>query len=187
MKNCFVHQNAIVETDNIGDSTKIWAFVHILPGVTIGKNVNICDHCFIEDGVEIGDNVTIKSGVYMWKGLKIEDNVFVGPSVAFSNDRFPRSKNRNFKLERITLSKGCSIGANVTILPGVIVGKYALVGAGSVITRNVADYSIVYGNPAIHRGYICICGNKMIFKENVYECDCGKKYKKTNDKVNIMK
>jgi acetyltransferase-like isoleucine patch superfamily enzyme len=183
----FVHKKSIVETKSIGDKTTIWAFVHILNNVKIGKNVNICDHCFIEDGVTIGDNVTIKSGVNIWKGIIIENNVFVGPSVTFSNDRYPRSKNKNFKLEKIILSEGCSVGTNSTILPGIIVGRYAMVGAGSVVTKNVPDYTMVYGNPAVIKGNICVCGNKMVLKNNVFNCVCKKRFNKINDHIQLIK
>jgi acetyltransferase-like isoleucine patch superfamily enzyme len=179
----FIHNNSIVETKDIGENTTIWAFVHILDGVKVGKNVNICDHCFIENGVIIGDNVTIKSGVHIWKGVTIEDDVFVGPCVAFSNDAYPRSKNRNFELKGIILSKGSSIGANSTLLPGIRVGKYALIGAGSVVTKNIPDYAVAYGNPTIVTGFICSCNTKMTFKEDGYDCVCGKKYVKKNNVV----
>lgn len=187
MKKYSIHNSSIVETKSIGEKTTIWAFVHILDNVKIGKNTNICDHCFIEDGVIIGDNVTIKSGVNLWKGIVIKNNVFVGPSVAFTNDRFPRSKNKNFKLEKIILSEGCSIGANATILPGITIGKYAMVGAGSVVTKDVPDFTLVYSNPAVFQGYVCICGNKMIFNKNVFECICKRSYKKLNNNIKLIK
>jgi acetyltransferase-like isoleucine patch superfamily enzyme len=154
MKKYFKHQTAIVDSKNIGEESRIWAFVHILPGAKIGKNANICDHCFIENKVVIGDNVTIKSGVYLWDGITIEDNVFIGPAAVFTNDKYPRSKNKNYRQLKTILKKGCSIGANATILPGLTIGRYAMVGAGSVVTQNVPDFAIVYGNPAVLKGYI---------------------------------
>ena len=143
-----VHKNAIVKTKNIGEGTKIWAFCNILRGAKIGKNCNICDDCFVENNVVIGNNVTIKNGVYLWDGVLIEDDVFIGPNATFTNDKFPRSKNINYKQEKTLLKKGCSIGANATILPGIVVGENAMVGAGAVVTKDVPDYALVYGNPA---------------------------------------
>ncbi len=148
MRKYFVHKKALVETKKIGSNSKIWAFVHILPGATIGKNCNICDHCFIENNVKIGNNVTIKNGVYLWDGMNIEDNVFIGPGACFTNDLYPRSKNKNYQQKKTLLKKGCSIGANATILPGITIGQNAMIGAGSVVTKNVPDFALVYGNPA---------------------------------------
>ncbi len=184
MKNYFVHKNAIVETKNIGEGSRIWAFVHILPEAIIGKSANICDHCFIENKVIIGDNVTIKCGVYLWDGITIEDSVMIGPAAAFTNDRYPRSKNINYKQEEIFLRKGSSIGANATILAGVTVGEYALVGAGSVVTTDVPSYALVYGNPANIRGWVCECGNKLPNEFNETTCQkCKRKYAKKGQKV----
>ncbi len=159
--NKYIHPNALVETENVGDNSRIWAFVHILKGAKIGKNANICDNCFIENEVLIGDDVTVKCGVYIWDGVTIEDKVFVGPGVTFTNDLFPRSKNKKYKQEKTLLREGCSIGANATILAGVTIGKYAMVGAGSVVTKDVADYELVYGNPAEHKGNVNEDGNKI--------------------------
>lgn len=143
-----VHKNAIVRTKNIGEGTKIWAFCNILKGAVIGKNCNICDGCFVENKVSIGNNVTIKNGVYLWEGIIVEDDVFIGPNATFTNDKFPRSKNTNYKQEKTLLKKGCSIGANATILPGIVIGESAMVGAGAVVTKDVPDFALVYGNPA---------------------------------------
>ncbi len=182
-KSVFIHPKAIVETDNIGEKTRIWAFVHILPGAKIGKNCNICDHTFIENDVVIGDNVTIKSGVYIWDGVRIGNNVFIGPCVTFTNDIRPRSKVYPPEFIKTFVKEGASIGANATILCGVTIGKWAMVGAGAVVTKNIPDYALAYGVPARVKGYVCECGKDLHFKEDIAKCECGKIYKKINSKV----
>ncbi len=144
----FIHELADVQSKHIGQSTTIWQFVVILKKARIGDNVNICANCFIENDVVIGNNVTIKSGVQIWDGTFIEDDVFIGPNVTLTNDKTPRSKMRPEAFHGPHIKKGASIGANATILPGVIIGEYALVGAGAVVTKDVAPYSTVVGNPA---------------------------------------
>lgn len=144
----FIHSHALCESSNIGEDTRVWAFVHILPGATIGSNCNICDHVFIENDVVVGNNVTIKSGVQLWDGLRIEDNVFIGPNVTFTNDKYPKSGNKDFKLLVTTIESGASIGANATLLPGIRIGHNATVGAGSVVTHNIEANTTVIGNPA---------------------------------------
>ena len=148
------HPTAIVETENIGVGTRVWAFVHILPGAQIGTDCNLCDHVFIENDVTIGDRVTVKSGVQLWDGVRIEDDVFLGPNVTFTNDPFPRSKQYLEKYATTLIQNGASIGANATILPGVTVGKNAMVGAGSVVTKDVPPNAIVMGNPARIVNYV---------------------------------
>ena len=144
----YVHANALCETENIGIVTRIWAFVHILPGAVIGSDCNMCDFVFIENEVKIGDRVTIKSGVQIWDRIEIQDDVFVGPNVTFANDKYPRSKHyENLRL-RSTVKMGATIGANSTVLPGVIIGRNSMVGAGSVVTHDIPDFALVYGNPA---------------------------------------
>jgi acetyltransferase-like isoleucine patch superfamily enzyme len=143
----FVHELALVETDDIGPGTRIWAFAHVMPGARIGADCNICDHTYMEGDVIVGDRVTIKSGVYLWDGLRVEDDVFLGPQATFTNDRFPRSK-QSFQRAITTIRRGASIGAGAIILPGVTVGERAMVGAGAVVTRDVPDAAVVVGNPA---------------------------------------
>lgn len=138
-----VHKFADVQSKNIGEGTNIWQYCVILPGAKIGKNCNICSGCFIENDVVIGDNVTIKNGVYIWDGMRIEDNVFIGPNATFCNDRYPKSRNKEFKLEPVIIKKGASIGANATILPGVTIFEKALIGAGIRITKDVPSLSTV--------------------------------------------
>ena len=143
-----IHPSADVQSKNIGEGTFVWQFAIVLPGAVIGKNCNINCHTFIENDVKIGDRVTIKSGVFVWDGIEIEDDVFVGPYATFVNDKFPRSKVYPEAFQRIKICKGASIGANATILGGVTIGEHALVGAGSVVTKDVPAFALVYGNPA---------------------------------------
>ncbi len=143
-----IHSLSDVQSENIGDGTRVWQFSVILKDAVIGSNCNICAHTLIENDVIIGDDVTVKSGVYIWDGIRIEDNVFIGPCVAFSNDKYPRSKQYPAEFLQTTIKKGASIGANSTILPGVTIGNGAMVGAGSVVTKSVPDFSVVMGNPA---------------------------------------
>lgn len=144
----FIHELSDVQSNNIGEGTKIWQYCVVLEGAKIGKNCNICSHCFIENDVVIGNNVTIKCGVQLYDGIIIDDNVFIGPNATFTNDKHPKSKNKNWKLEKILIQKGASIGANSTILPGITIGEDAMVGAGSVVTEDVLAGSVVIGNPA---------------------------------------
>ncbi len=148
MSDFYVHPNAICESQSVGDGTRIWAFVHVMPGAVIGRDGNICDQVFIEDDVVIGDRVTIKSGVQVWDGLRIADDVFVGPNATFTNDPFPRSRKRPESFPTTRVEKGASIGANATILPGIVIGEQAMVGAGAVVTRDVPPHALVVGNPA---------------------------------------
>ncbi len=154
MKTFFAHPNAIVESDNVGKDTRIWAFVHVLPRAKIGEDCNLCDHVFIENDVIIGNRVTIKSGVQLWDGVRLEDDVFIGPNVTFSNDRFPRSKQYPQEFLKTVVEIGASVGANATLLPGVKVGQNAMVGAGAVVTKDVPPNSIVVGNPARIVNYV---------------------------------
>ncbi len=140
-----IHALSDVQTKNIGEDTNIWQYCVILPGAKIGKNCNISSHCFIENNVVIGDNVTVKNGVSLYDGLIVEDNCFIGANAVFCNDKYPKSKNKNFKLEPVIIRKGASIGANSTILPGIEIGENALIGAGSVVTKNVPKGCVVKG------------------------------------------
>lgn len=148
------HPLAIVETERVGDGTRIWAFVHVLPDAQIGSDCNVCDNVFIENDVVIGDRVTIKCGVQIWDGLRIEDDVFIGPNATFTNDLFPRSKQYPEEFSKTIVHKGASIGANATILAGNSIGPNAMVGAGAVVTKTVPPNAIVVGNPARITGYV---------------------------------
>jgi acetyltransferase-like isoleucine patch superfamily enzyme len=146
--NYFVHPQGICESNRVGTGTRVWAFAHVLPGAVIGENCNICDHVFIENDVIVGNRVTVKCGVQLWDGLRVEDDVFIGPNATFTNDQFPRSKQRPQQFEITYLRRGCSIGANATILPGMTIGQNAMVGAGAVVTKSVPANAVVRGNPA---------------------------------------
>ena len=150
----YVHPNALCESPNIGDGTRVWAFAHVLPGATVGADCNVCDGVFIENDVTVGDRVTIKCGVQLWDGVTLEDDVFVGPNATFTNDKMPRSKRYPEAFERTLVCAGASIGANATILPGTVIGRSAVVGAGAVVTRSVPPHAIVTGNPARITGYV---------------------------------
>ena len=143
-----IHPLADVKSLNIGTGTRVWQYSVIFEKAQIGNNCNICAHTLVENDVIIGNNVTVKSGVFIWDGLRIEDDVFIGPNATFTNDIMPRSKVYPDIFEKITVKKGASIGANATILPGIVIGQYAMVGAGAVVTKDVPDRAVVVGNPA---------------------------------------
>jgi acetyltransferase-like isoleucine patch superfamily enzyme len=144
----FIHSHALVESDQIGTGTRIWAFAHVLQGAVIGADCNICDHSYIDEDVVIGDRVTIKGQVAIIDGMRIEDDVFIGPNATFTNDRFPRSRQESWECTTMVIGRGASIGAGATFVPGVNVGEGAMVGAGAVVTKDVPPYAVVVGNPA---------------------------------------
>ena len=148
----FIHEKAEVQTTRLGIGTKVWQFSIILSGAQIGSNCNINAQCFIENDVVIGNNVTVKCGVQLWDGITIEDDVFIGPNATFTNDKYPRSKIYPDRFIRTTIKKRASIGANATILCGVTIGENAMIGAGSVVTKDVPDGELWYGNPAKSHG-----------------------------------
>lgn len=169
-----IHRLADCQSSNIGEQTNIWQFCIILKNAVIGSNCNICSHVLIENDVTIGDNVTVKCGVQIWDGMAVEDNVFIGPNVTFTNDAVPRSKVHHGHFGKILLKKGCSIGANATILPDIVIGEYAFVGAGSVVTKNVPPNTVWYGNPAYQKGYIT---NSGILLDNNFKDENGNIHK----------
>ncbi len=142
-----IHPTADVQTDKIGEGTLVWQFVVVLPGAIIGSNCNINAHCFIENDVAIGNNVTVKCGVYLWDGISIEDNVQIGPNVTFTNDKYPRAKQK-FELQKTLIRKNASIGAGSVIMGNITIGENAMIGAGSVVTKDVPANQLWFGNPA---------------------------------------
>ena len=156
-----IHPLSDVQSVAIGAGTTVWQFTVILTGAVIGENCNVNCHCFIENDVIIGNNVTVKAGVYLWNGIRLEDNVFVGPNATFTNDLVPRSKIYPEKFIETFVRKGSSIGASATIIAGIEIGEYALIGAGSVVTKNVPPYTVWYGNPAKQEGFITAGGQLL--------------------------
>jgi len=177
-KDYFVHPNALVESNNIGAKTRIWAFAHVLKNVKIGEDCNLCDYVFVESGVTIGNRVTIKNGISVWEGLTIEDDVFLGPNCVFTNDMFPRSKAHHAEFLKTLLKKGCSVGANATILCGITLGSYCMIGAGAVVTKDVPDFACMAGNPAKRMYWISKTGERLNFNSvNSAVDSIGNKYK----------
>lgn len=142
-----IHPLSDVQSIDIGDNTRIWQYCVVLKAAKIGTDCNICSHCFIENDVKIGNNVTIKNGVYLWDGIVIEDDVQIGPNVTFTNDKYPRAK-QPFELQRTIIKKNASIGAASTILGGVTIGENAMVGAGSLVTKDIPANELWVGTPA---------------------------------------
>ena len=178
------HATAIVESQDVGEGTRIWAFAHVLEGAKIGRNGQIGDHSFVEGGVVIGDNVTIKNQVCIWEGVTIEDDVFVGPRVTFTNDVNPRSPrmesakaryaSRDGWLSKTRVGRGSSIGAAATIRSGVELGPYSLVGAAALVTKDVAPFALVVGVPAERVADVCGCGQKLAGAFDATTCEhCG--------------
>lgn len=166
----------ISQDAKLGRNIKIWHNVQIREGVSIGDNVSIGKDCYIDKNVIIGNCTKIQNSVNIFCGVTIEDNVFIGPSVTFSNDLYPRASSDEWECKKTTVFSGCSIGANAVIVPGVKIGRYAMIGAGAVITKDVKPYSLMIGNPARIQGYVCSCGHKL--NSNMICKKCGIKYKK---------
>jgi UDP-2-acetamido-3-amino-2,3-dideoxy-glucuronate N-acetyltransferase len=173
----FVHDNALLETDDVGAGTRVWAFAHVLPGAVIGRDCNICDGVFVEGGAVVGDRVTVKNNVLLWDAVTVEDDAFIGPNAVFTNDLLPRAAIKkppeDFLPTRV--KAGATIGANATIVCGVTIGTNAFVGAGSVVTRNVGDHELVFGNPARAAGWICTCGARL---PDDLTCSCGRHFRR---------
>jgi acetyltransferase-like isoleucine patch superfamily enzyme len=175
----FRHPTALVESISIGDGTRVWAYVHVMKGARVGRDCNIGDHAFLESGVRVGNNVTIKNGVMLWEGVVIRDNAFIGPGAIFSNDLAPRSPRFPGAAARYATKKwlqptqveeGASIGASATILCGVRLGRFCMVGAGAVVTRDVPPHTLVVGSPARPTGEVCRCGARLHFTRDHARC-----------------
>ncbi len=186
----FLHSTSIVDDHvSIGLDTKIWHFSHILSNTVIGKNCSFGQNCVVGPKVKIGNGVKVQNNISIYEGVEIEDDVFLGPSMVFTNVVNPRSfivRKEEFKTT--LLKKGCSIGANATVVCGVTIGQYALIGAGSVITKDVKPFEMVYGIPAKHQGWVSIAGNRLEFDENNIATDAfdGKKYLLNNDSIQLI-
>ncbi|MCJ8291434.1 MAG: N-acetyltransferase [Crocinitomicaceae bacterium] len=165
MKNNHIHPLSDVQSSSIGEGTAIWQFCVILAGAKIGDNCNICSHVFIENEVTVGNDVTIKNGVQLWDGVVISDRVFIGPNVTFTNDLYPRSKQYPEKFGSIEIHEGASIGANSTLIAGIEIGKHALIGAGSLVNKNIPNHSVWVGNPCRQIGYISNSGKRYSMAE----------------------
>lgn len=186
MNNIYIHESSFVgENAKIGDGTKIWQFCNIMDDSELGKNCSIGQNVFVESGVIVGNNVKIKNNISLYTGVICEDDVFLGPNCVFTNVLNPRSfieKKGEFKTTLI--KKGATIGANATIVCGNIIGEYALIGAGAVVTKNVPNYALIYGNPAQIKGYVCKCGEPLRAIQDGYQCDiCKKKYHIENGEI----
>jgi UDP-2-acetamido-3-amino-2,3-dideoxy-glucuronate N-acetyltransferase len=178
LQNKQIHPSAQTKGASIGAGTRIWQFCIILPQAQVGCDCNICAHVFIEGNVAIGDRVTIKCGVQLWDGIRIEDDVFIGPNATFTNDRTPRSRERRSLLVT-RVQRYATIGANATILPGLTIGKAAMVSAGAVVTRDVSNHALMIGNPARRKGWVCLCGETL--RKGRLSCQCGRRYTRAPD------
>ena len=176
-----IHPTALCDGATIGEGTRVWAYAHVLAGAYIGRQCNLGDHVFIEKGVRVGDRVTVKNGAMIWDGVTIEDDAFIGPGVLFTNDRHPRSPRMSEVATRYArtdnwlrptlVERGASLGAGAIVLCGVTIGRYALVGAGALVTRDVPDHAMVTGRPAEWAGWACRCGQRL---DEEMRCDpCG--------------
>lgn len=186
MANYFAHQSAWIDQPcQIGAATKIWHFSHIMKDSIIGENCTIGQNVLVSSGVVLGNNVKVQNNVSIYTGVICEDDVFLGPSMVFTNVLNPHSFIQRKKEYKQTLvKKGASIGANATIICGTTIGKYALVGAGAVVTKDIPDYSMVYGVPAKLTGWVCKCGEKLLFDHDIAICPaCKESYVKTGDKI----
>jgi UDP-2-acetamido-3-amino-2,3-dideoxy-glucuronate N-acetyltransferase len=179
----FKHPLALVETDQIGEKTSVWAYAHVMKGAVVGSHCNIGDHAFVETGAVIGNEVTIKNGVAVWQHVTVKDRVFLGPNCSLTNDNRPRSK-RDWSPVATVIEEGATIGANATIVCGCDIGRYAFIGAGSVVTRPVPDHAVVFGNPGRVRGYVCECCQPLKGPGPALTCTkCGLSYVKTKTGV----
>lgn len=190
MSNYFAHESSYVDDNvKIGNDTKIWHFSHVLTGTTIGDNCSFGQNCVVGPKVNIGNGVKVQNNISIYEGVEVEDDVFLGPSMVFTNVINPRSfivRKEEFKIT--LLKKGCSIGANATVVCGNTIGKYALIGAGSVVNKDVKDFALMVGVPAKQIGWVSIAGNRLEFDENNIAIDLfdNSKYKLENEIVTLI-
>jgi UDP-2-acetamido-3-amino-2,3-dideoxy-glucuronate N-acetyltransferase len=174
-----VHERALCESETIGADTRVWAFAHVMPGARVGARCNLGEGVYVEGSVVVGDDVTIKNGVALYDGVTLEDGVFVGPNAVFTNDLRPRSG--EFKRAPETflptrIARGASIGANATIRCGVVVGEFAMIAAGAVVTRDIEPHALVAGVPAKHLGWVCKCGDRLHVTDTIHCDGCKRRY-----------
>lgn len=181
--NYFAHETSCIDDGcKIGDGTKIWHFSHIMDDTVIGENCTIGQNVLVQSGVTIGNGVKVQNNVSLYTSVTVEDDVFLGPSCVFTNVLNPRAFiERKNEFYQTVVKKGASIGANATIICGNTIGRYAFIGAGSVVTKDVPDFALVYGSPAVLKGYVCKCGGKL---DSSHSCGlCGAKYEIQNDQL----
>ncbi len=193
MKDYFMHKSSYIEEGaQVGTGTRVWHFCHVMPNAHIGVHCNLGQNVFVDAGVTIGNHVKIQNNVSIYQNVTIEDEVFLGPSAVFTNVLNPRSRiSRKHEFRATLVRKGATIGANATIVCGVVIGVYAFVGAGSVVTRDVPDFALVYGTPARIKGWMCVCGLELQFSTNHEheraQCKtCGQEYRKNGNAVQAL-
>ena len=171
----FVHQLGLCESSTVGSGTRVWAFAHVMAGARVGRDCNVGDHAFVETGAVVGDRVTVKNAVLIWDGVTVEDDVFVGPAVVFTNHLRPRSRAAFARVPTL-VRRGATLGAGATVVCGTTIGRHAFVAAGAVVTRDVPDHGFVAGNPAVHKGWVCTCGEPL---PATLDCSCGQRFTHT--------
>ncbi len=190
------HPTALVESEEVGEGTQIWAYTHVMAGARVGKSCNIGDHCFIESGAALGNGVVLKNGNMVFKGVTLEDGVFVGPHVFFTNDLYPRSRwlqqtrgrcDEQTWLVPTRIKRGASLGAGAILLAGITVGEYSMVGAGAIVTKDVPQYAIVKGSPARQAGWVCQCGHPLSFDSETSICTgCGLVFRQNANSIELL-
>lgn len=191
MNDFFKHEKALVDNGaKIGKGTRVWAFAHVMAGAEIGENCNIGNYAFVESGAKLGNQVTVKNGVQIWEGVEAEDGVFFGPNCVLTNDMRPRSFIRLPKeeyLRKTKIKRGATIGANATIVCDTIIGEYAFIAAGAVVTRDVPAFALMAGCPATRKAWVCVCAETLRFTHNKTHCEkCGKAFELREDEVRLL-